>query len=158
MSGAYRFVAFRREMRKLLRSFLCAAGLGTALGGCSFSIPSLTASAPEDTTGSIATAAAPIRLFPELGPEETRRARAALAVALDPQGNGQPVKWENVESGMRGEISPDGPPFVEADEVCRRFTTRVELKAGDEKSASGHACKASADEWVLRRLRPARSS
>lgn len=128
------------------------------LGACSFAIPALTASAPEDTTGSIVPAAAADRLFPELGPEETRRTRAALAVALDPQGNGQPVKWDNPESGLRGEIAPNGSPFVEADEVCRNFTTTLEGGSGAARTAAGHACRLSGEDWILRTLRPVRRS
>jgi surface antigen len=98
--------------------------------------PSLTAkSAPGETTGSIGPAPAARKLFPDLGPEEDRRARAALAVALDPQGNGKPVKWDNPESGIAGEIAASGAPFVEADEICRAFTTSFEPAAGARKRA-----------------------
>ena len=131
--------------------------MGPALGACSFAIPSLTAQGPEDVTGSITPAPTVERLFPDLGPEEARRSRAALAVALDPQGNGRPVKWDNPESGMGGEITPGGAPFVEDDEICRTFSASLETAAGGAKRAEGLACKVSADEWVLRRLQRRKS-
>ncbi len=99
-----------------------------------------------------------MKLFPDLGPEEARRARAALAVALDPQGNGKAVKWDNPESGMHGDISASGSPFVEADEICRSFTASLRTDAGVAKAAEGKACKISADEWVLRKLQPRKQS
>ena len=41
-------------------------------------------------------------LSSELGPEDLRRADGAMAVALDPQGNGAPVNWDNPQSGDQG--------------------------------------------------------
>jgi surface antigen len=155
MSDAYRLLSSLREARRVALWLASVAALGSTLAGCSFSIPSLTAkSAPGETTGSIAPAPAARKLFPDLGPEEDRRARAALAVALDPQGNGKPVKWDNPESGIAGEVAASGAPFVEADEICRAFTTSFEPAAGARKRAEGMACRVSADDWVLRRLEP----
>jgi surface antigen len=142
-----------REARAIARC-ACLALLGPILGGCSFSIASLAPEAPEETTGSITPAPSVQVLFPELGPEEVRRSRAALAVTLDPQGNGHPVKWDNPETGLRGEIAAGGPPFVEADEICRAFSASLRMPAGPTKRAEGRACKISADEWVLRKLQP----
>ncbi len=153
MSDAYRLMSSVREARRVALRLAFFAGLGSTLAGCSFSIPSLTAKpARGETTGSISPAPAARKLFPDLGPEEDRRARAALAVALDPQGNGKPVKWDNPESGIAGEVAASGAPFVEADEICRAFTTSLEPVAGSRKRAEGTACRASADDWILRRL------
>jgi surface antigen len=152
MSKAYRLVSSLREARAVLLRLACLALAGPMLGGCSFSIASLKAEAPEEVTGSITPAPTVQILFPDLGPEEVRRSRAALAVALDPQGNGHPVKWDNPESGMRGEIAAGGPPFVESDEICRAFSASLQTKPGGTKRAEGRACKISADEWVLRKL------
>ncbi|NNM74850.1 RT0821/Lpp0805 family surface protein [Enterovirga aerilata] len=158
MSAPYRLVSLPREARRLLVRVAWVAAAAPALAGCSFSIPSLTAKpAPEETTGSISPAPTVLRMFPDLGPEEARRARAALAVALDPQGNGQPVKWDNPESGMRGEIVPHGPPFVESDEICRLFAASLDTGSAS-KRAEGKACRVSAGEWVLRKLQAKRQS
>jgi surface antigen len=156
MSGDYRLVSSLREAFPAAARVLMVVAIGATLGGCSFAIPSLTPNAPEETTGSISPAPTSQKLFAELGPEETRRSRAALAVALDPQGNGKPVKWDNPESAMSGEITPEGAPFVEADEICRTFTASL---ATDTKSRRvlGKACRFSADEWLLRDLRPKKS-
>lgn len=138
------------------RVFTIAGGLtllGFLVGGCSFSLPSM-APAPEETTGSIRTVES--RLSSELGQEDWRRAKGALAVALHPQGNGRPVKWDNPETKMAGEIAPAGPPYVEADEVCRKFRARIDPPEGRAKILDGSACKLSAEEWVVRETRPHR--
>ncbi|HZY23249.1 MAG TPA: hypothetical protein VFE80_12705, partial [Beijerinckiaceae bacterium] len=77
---------FRRfgEARRLLAGALA----GVCLGGCSMSFP-MESLVPEDepkATGTLA-AKASSALSPELGEEDWRRAKGALAVALDPQGN-----------------------------------------------------------------------
>ena len=124
------------------------------VGACSFPIPSLTAQPPEETTGSISPAPPLLqKLFAELGPEEVRRSRAALAVALDPQGNGTRVTWDNPETGMSGVIAATGAPFVDSDEICRAFTASL-TAGGTTRRVAGKACKFSADEWLLRELKP----
>ena len=156
MSDRYRLVLPPREAWPAVIRIALLLAIGPSLAGCSFAIPSLTAKAPEETTGSISPAPLAQKLFAELGPEEVRRSRAALAVALDPQGNGKPVKWDNPETGMSGEISPNGPPFVESDEVCRAFTASLDADT-TSRSAAGIACKMSAEEWLLRDLHPKKS-
>ena len=137
----------------VLRAVMLACVLA-ACGGCSFSIAPL-APAPEDTTGSIKKTEK--RFSAELGQEDWRRAKGALVLALDPQGNGKPVKWDNPETSMSGEVTPDGPPFVEADEVCRRFRATVEAASGPSTSVGGSACRLSAaDDWEIKSLGPKR--
>ncbi|MDB5510958.1 MAG: hypothetical protein JWR08_441 [Enterovirga sp.] len=154
MIKAYKSPLFGGEASRSLTRLALLALLAPALAGCSFALPSLVKEAPEETTGSIAPAGAgSARLFSDLGPEDWRRAKAALAVALDPQGNGQPVKWDNPETGMRGEIVPGGKPFVESDEICRSFKATVARPAGAPGVAEGTACRLGADEWHLKRVR-----
>lgn len=66
--------------------------LPAVLAGCSMSFPiSPLMSAKEDATGTVPKS--PIASL--LEPEDWRRAKAALSTALDPQGNGSLVGWEN---------------------------------------------------------------
>lgn len=92
----------------------------------------------------------------DLGEEDWRRASAALAVALDPQGNGRPVKWDNPETGLRGSVNPTGLPYVADDLICRDFLASV---IGPERSrfVRGTGCKPSGGEWALKRLRTSRA-
>ena len=110
---------------------------------------------PEDeprTTGAVvAKPASP--LSPELGEEDWRRARSALAVALDPQGNGASVSWDNPDSGFKGAFTPVGQPFVKSDEICRAFLASL---SGERASSSlqGTACRLSGGEWTIKDLKP----
>ncbi len=154
MRKAYKLVLSFREARDVVLRLACLALAGPMLGGCSFSTATLAPEPPEEVTGSIAPAPVAQTLFHDLGPEEVRRSRAALAVALDPQGNGQPVKWDNPESRMRGEIAPGGPPFVEANEICRTFSAILQAPEAATKRVVGSACRLSGDGWILRKLQP----
>jgi surface antigen len=139
-----------RETLGILTATALAACLAPSLGGCSFAIPALTP-APEETTGSIRKIEE--RLSADLDPEDWRRAKGALALALDPQGNGRPVKWDNPESRMAGEIAALGSPYVEDDEVCRRFRASIDPPSTPAKIVEGHACRLSPDEWAIRDVR-----
>lgn len=147
--------AFRAAVLRIA-GVLAVLGLSAAAGGCSFAVPLL--SADEDgakeplSTGTIAKRPEPV-LAAELGPEDWRRASAALAVALDPQGNGKPVKWENPETDLRGTIGASAPPFVQNDEICRAFHATV---AGPSlaRDVRGTACRPSGGAWVLKHVGP----
>jgi len=92
--------------------------LASGAGACSFPLPSLLSG--EETTGSVRPKAGS-PLSPELGVEDWRRAKGAMAVALDPQGSGSPVTWDNPDTGFKGTFTPVGQPFVKGDEICRAF-------------------------------------
>ena len=98
----------------------------------------------------------PLGFGKDLGAEDWRRANAALAVALDPQGNGRPVKWDNPETTLRGSVNPTGLPYVSNDHVCRDFLASVISPAGG-RFVRGTGCKPSGGEWILTRVRPAKS-
>jgi surface antigen len=90
--------------------------------------------------------------FPrELGPEDLRRAHGAMGLALDPQGNGKDVAWNNPQSGMKGVIIPSGGPFLKAHEICRAFTASTVTKTGSFRQ-SGIACRPSGGEWSIREM------
>jgi surface antigen len=84
-----------------------------------------------------------------LDDEDWRRQKAALATALDPQGNGGQVRWENGESGHKGAFGPIGNAFLVKHEICRVFVTSV--AAGEpEQWFQGTACRVSASDWTIR--------
>lgn len=89
----------------------------------------------------------------ELGPEDLRRADGALALALDPQGNGAPVSWDNPQSGMKGSFTPVGGPFLRSDEVCRAFIANVQTQAAPAR-IQGTACRPSGGEWIVKETQP----
>ena len=104
------------------------------------------------TTGAVvAKPASP--LSPRLGEEDWRRAKGALAVALDPQGNGASVSWDNPDSGFKGAFTPVGQPFVKNDEICRAFLSSLTSDKGGS-SLQGTACRLSGGEWAIKDLKP----
>lgn len=148
---AYSAARRAREAARLARPaiLLCA---GLSLAGCSISLPiaSLTEH-EEETTGSINRPVSP--LSPRLTEEDWRRARAALAVAVDPQGNGSPVTWDNPETQAKGSFVANGPLFIEDDKVCRVFRSR--LTAAERAVAhEGSACRLGPGDWVIRTVTP----
>lgn len=89
----------------------------------------------------------------DLGPEDLRRALGAMALALDPQGNGTAVSWSNPETGLKGVFTPVGGPFLNEDQICRAFLSSTQTQAGPA-AHQGTACRPSGGDWVLRDFGP----
>lgn len=83
-----------------------------------------------------------------LDPEDARRAMAALATALDPQGSGQKVNWDNPASGARGAFRPTGSPYPQEGRICRAFVADIEA-GGETERLEGAACRDKTAEWSL---------
>lgn len=92
-------------------------------------------------------------LSSDLSAEDWRRAKGALTTAVDPQGNGAAVKWDNPDSKISGTFTPVAQPYVKDDEICRAFLATIEFP-GRTSSLQGTACKLSADEWQLKDVKP----
>ena len=128
--------------------------LASALAACAMTLPMGSITDEDEITTSSVTPRGrkATQLSPDLGEEDWRRAKNAMGVALDPQGSGAPVTWDNPDSRMRGTFKPQGQPFVKDDEICRAFTATV---SGRDKNAAveGTACRPSGGEWVLKEVR-----
>ncbi len=160
-----RYTDLPRKCTRLVGRCAAIFLIGCMAAGCSLSIPGFGLSNTKDsesavvTTGAL-TAAVPakataggFRLEDHLGPEDLRRATGAMALALDPQGNGSPVGWDNTESKSGGRITPVGGPFLREDEVCRAFLTEVKTLM-DSHNLQGTACRPSGGEWSIKDLKP----
>ena len=132
-------------------------GATFALAACSFSMPLSPFGGQPDpvVTGSIGPVSP---LDPALDQEDWRRARSALAVALDPQGNGARVAWDNPESGRHGDFEAASGAFVRDDRVCRAFTARFVHESGDERRLSGSACRLSETLWRIDDVAPGQAA
>lgn len=119
------------------------------LAGCSMSFPiSPLLNAKQDSAAS-----APASLIGNLDAEDWRRARAALSTALDPQGNGSLVGWENPESGDKGSFTPVGRAFPLNSGICRVFIAELERK-GNAQAIQGTACSEKGGEWTIAEAKP----
>ena len=76
-----------------------------------------------------------------------------MAVAIDPQGNGSSVTWDNPESGLKGSFVSVGQPFVQSDQVCRSFVAILSGAVPDQ-SLQGTACRTSPDDWDVSGVKP----
>ncbi len=118
-----------------------------AAAGCSVAFP-LSGMQTDDTpTGSIDRTAS--LLSPSPGRDDLRRARAAMAVALDPQGDGARAAWRDPQSGAHGAFAAAGPPYADHDRVCRRFTGEVAPAGGAERRLTGSACRDGDGSWAM---------
>ncbi len=104
-----------------------------------------------DVTGSIRKPA--VELAHGLDAEDLRRANAALATALDPQGEGGAVAWENPQTGSKGSFTPVGHAYPSDVKICRAFLAEVVVK-DETKRHQGTACREKTNEWTLTDLGP----
>jgi len=107
--------------------------------------------ATADVTGSIRKPA--LDFAPGLEPEDTRRARAALATALDPQGSGERVDWDNPQTGARGVFTPVGQAYPSDGRVCRAFLAEIATSHNEER-LQGTACRDKNAEWTPLDVKP----
>ena len=144
----YRSDGFASEALKVLAAGLLA--LSTSACGMSLGLSALDEDGPK-STGAIGPKS-DITLSSDLDEEDWRRAKAALAVALDPQGPGTQVSWDNPATSRKGTFTPMGAPFVKNDEICRSFSAHL---SGPSTSAlQGTACRPSGSEWTLKEVKP----
>jgi len=114
-----------------------------------------------EPTGTIAKKAAAPTTSPlshNLDVEDWRRARAALATALDPQGNGATVAWDNPQSGRKGAFVPVAAPYPVDGQVCRAFIAKID-DAESKEVVQGSACRiGGTDDWTVQDVRPFRQT
>ncbi|ACK50056.1 hypothetical protein Msil_1087 [Methylocella silvestris BL2] len=128
--------------------------VGACLSGCAVSLPIATlTSSKDDVTGSIESS--PLERL--LDAEDWRRAKAALSTALDPQGNGAEVGWDNPESGAKGSFAPLGKAYPSDAKICRAFRTDVQRK-GATNAMDGVACADKNGDWGILEIRPAKKA
>lgn len=134
---------------------LLAAGLALAAGGCSLSMPLAGLQPDPETTASLARPAA--RLDPALDDEDWRRAQSALSLAVDPQGSGEAVNWDNPATRRKGSFVPAGKLVLVENTVCRPFrATLSDQQAGKPHEARmiGQACRTGPGAWAMREVKP----
>jgi surface antigen len=150
----YKSIGDRSEARALRRltGAACAMLLAAMTGGCGMSFPMASLFPEAETTSSI-TPRIVSPLSPELNAEDWRRAKGALTIALDPQGSGSSVSWDNPDTENKGNFAPVGQPFVKTDEICRAFLATLSLKE-TARSLQGTACRPSGGDWAIKDVKP----
>lgn len=159
MAGGPRSIFRFRSLRPpALGVFARASGalvplsLAWVLAGCSVSFPISPLLSPGSKEDSVDES--PKASFADLlDSEDWRRAKAALSTALDPQGNGSLVGWENPASGNKGSFVPLSKPYPSDAKICRVFLAKVDRK-GAEESMQGTACANKQGEWSIAEAKP----
>ena len=134
-------------------------GTAGALAGCSIAVPMASEPsamwssphAPTDVTGAIPKTQP--KLSRALDLEDQRRAIAAMSTALDPQGSGASVNWDNPQTGAKGSFTPIGQPYPLQGMICRAFHADIAVNETQE-SVQGAACREKTAEWGLTEVRP----
>lgn len=160
--GALQFLRNRHNAAGGFAQFPLAGALGSffaisALSGCSIAIPMSDSSAmwkgsKDDITGSIAKPVA--KLSRHLDTEDLRRATAAMGTALDPQGSGASVRWDNPQSGAKGSFTPVGQAYPLDGKICRAFVADISGAAEAVEKLQGVACREKTAEWALTEVKP----
>lgn len=132
-----------------LARLVLAMALAGAASGCSLTMHLNSFQDEVETTASIAPRV-PSRLDPSLDDEDWRRAQAALSLAVDPQGPGLPVNWDNPASKRRGTFTPSGDMTLVQDTICRPFTASLHQPGGKETRQTGQACRVGPGEWAMK--------
>ena len=133
-----------RRPAQAMAALMCSA----ALSACSVAVPLPAFISQDDVTGSIARFVSP--LSDKLDPEDWRHVLAALGAALDPQGQGAPVAWDNPLSGLNGAITSVGPAFPREGRLCRAFLAEI----GAEETVQGTGCRDKRGEWAVVEAKP----
>ena len=142
-----------RTSRALVRTAVLCLVLMT--GGCMTGGPMASLMTDEDVTGSIRAPAPGLSAspLPLLSPEDWSQASKALASALEPQGAGAAVVWENSVSGARGTITPVGLVYGADGQTCRAFLAEMEGRALAQR-LQGRGCRTGDGPWVVSDLKP----
>jgi surface antigen len=138
----------RRGHRLAVARATAMAGLALTLGACSWTGPIASLQLDPETTGSISRSGAASAAFP-LDGEDWRRARSALSLAVDPQGPGLPVNWDNPASKRRGSFVQAGNVALAEKTVCRPFLATIASDAATPAKFTGEACRLGPGEWTV---------
>lgn len=102
----------------------------------------------DDVTGSLGT----VPFSRLLDEEDRRREKAAVATALDPQGDGSTIRWENPKSAHKGAITARGHAYPDDAMICRGFTSTLDSEGG-KRLVDGTACTLHGGDWTIRDLK-----
>ncbi len=123
--------------------------LGLSASACSLTMHLASLGDDGDNTAPIPAMPALVpRLDPSLDDEDWRRAQLALSLAIDPQGPGLPVNWDNPLSKRKGSFAAAGNMIIAQDTICRPFDATLIQPGGKQSRHSGLACRLAPGEWA----------
>lgn len=132
--------------------------LAAMTGGCGMTLSLTSLQVDPETTATVPRHASP--LDPSLDDEDWRRAQAALSLAVDPQGAGLPVNWDNPATKRRGTFVPTGNMVLVENTICRPFAATITHSSGSQRETRhiGQACRIGPGDWALKTVEPAKEA
>lgn len=76
-----------------------------------------------------------------------------MGAALDPQGNGAGVNWDNPQTSAKGLFAPAAQAYPADGKICRAFVAEVWTREAHEQ-LQGTACRERTVEWTLTEVKP----
>ncbi|MCW6510128.1 RT0821/Lpp0805 family surface protein [Lichenifustis flavocetrariae] len=140
-----------RRLDRFVTRMMLLGLCGGLLPGCSLAVPMVGVTTDDLATGTIKRTH-PSPFSAEMDAEDWRRAKSALDTALDPQGNGASVAWDNPTSGAKGSFLPLAQPYPKDDGICRPFAAHLALKGETEHVIQASACRVNSGEWIVGRI------
>jgi len=138
------------RLSSMLR-WVFVAGVALSASACSLTMQLASFNDEPETTASIpARPSMATKLDASLDDEDWRRAQSALSLAVDPQGPGLPVNWDNPASKRKGSFVAAGNMMIVQDTICRPFAATLVQPTGKEAKHAGQACRLGPGEWALR--------
>lgn len=86
--------------------------------------------------------------------EDWQRAKLALASAMNSDGKGAEVPWDNPDSGAKGSFAAIGEAYTTDSGTCRGFRADIDYKDADDDALQGTACADKSGEWVITDVKP----
>lgn len=150
--GCRNWVSVRPWRPVALRLSLCAALIGVAAGGCSFSyqLGSLLGNGEDKTKQAADAAVRQESTDSNPSEEDMVPARTAVADAVAKNGTAKSATWENAATGARGTITPIA---AAGEDACRNFLASY-VHGRNETWLEGEACRGRNGRWEVRRLEP----
>lgn len=85
-----------------------------------------------------------------LDERDRRIAQQNANYAMKETQTGTTSKWENPDSGNRGELTPTTDPYRNNEgRTCRDFTETIELADGESDTVSGTRCQRADGSWEV---------
>ncbi len=82
-----------------------------------------------------------------------QQAKIALASAMDGDGDGAAVSWDNPTSGNKGSFVAIGEAYSTDTGTCRGFRAAIDRTDGND-ALQGTACTDKPGDWVITDVKP----
>lgn len=126
---------------------LAVIAVSGTVAGCS-SVGSVNIPLGDMVVGSTSGTSQAASVPPEIAVSDLSLITSAIDASFDKLPAGEPVGFENPDSGLAGSIAPTGGAATDGARTCRRFTMTMRQLTGIERYR-GRACRGQGDVWMV---------